>query len=177
MTAVTAATWVFAVLLAVAGAAKVVDPAATSAALQGARLVSDRRLVRLLGVGEIALAMAVLALGGLLPAVLLAVAYAVFAAFAYRQSRQGEGCGCFGVSDAPATRLHVLINVVGAVAAGAAALRRAPSLVATLRGDVFEAVLIAVVLLLAAAALRLVLTALPELAVARNLVAPAQDQT
>ena len=175
MTAVTAATWVFAVLLAVAGAAKVADPAATSAALQGARLVSDRRLVRLLGLGEIALAFAVLAIGGAVPAALLAVAYGVFAAFAYRQSRQGEGCGCFGVSDAPATRLHVVINVVAAAAAAVAAWRPAPSLVAALREDVFESLLIAVALLLAAAALRLALTSLPELAVARNLVAPAQD--
>lgn len=175
MTPVTAATWVFAVLLAVAGAAKVTDPAATSAALQGARLVSDRRLVRMLGLGEIALAVAVLALGGRLPAALLAIAYAVFAAFAYRQSRQGEGCGCFGVSDAPATRLHVVVNVVAAVLAAGAALRPGPSLLAIFGAGAFEAVLIAVVLLLAAAALRLSLTALPELAVARDLVAPAQD--
>lgn len=175
MTAVTAATWVFAVLLAVAGAAKVTDPAATSAALQGARLVSDRRLVRLLGAGEIVLAVAVLMLGGRLPAVLLAIAYAVFAAFAYRQARQGEGCGCFGVSDAPATRLHVVVNVVAATLAAGAALRPAPSLLAVLGDGVFEALLIAVALLLAAAALRLALTALPELAVARDLVAPAQD--
>ena len=175
MTAVTAATWVFAVLLAVAGAAKVADPGATSAALQGARLVADRRLVRVLGGGEIALAIAVLAVGGRLPAALLGIAYAVFAAFAYRQSRQGEGCGCFGVSDAPATRLHVVINVAAAALAAGAAWRPGPSLGAVLRDDVFEAALTAGALLLAAAALRLALTALPELAVARNLVAPAQD--
>ena len=175
MTAVTAATWVFAVLLAVAGAAKVADPAATSAALQGARLVSDRRLVRLLGVGEIALAVAVLGLGGSVPAALLAVSYAVFAGFAYRQSRQGEGCGCFGVSDAPATRLHVAINVLGAALAAGAALRPGSSLLAVFGDGVFQALLIAGVLLLAAAALRLALTALPELAVARDLVAPAQE--
>lgn len=175
MTAVTAATWVFAVLLALAGAAKLADPSATSAALQGARLVSDRRLVRLLGVGEIALAVAVLSLGGALPAAVLAVAYAVFAGFAYRQSRQGQGCGCFGVTDAPATRLHVVVNVIAAASAAAAAWRPGPSLLAVVQDGLFAALLIMGVLVLAAAALRLVLTALPELAVARDLVAPAKD--
>ena len=38
--AATAATWVFAVLLGVAGARKIVSPAATEAALHGARLPS-----------------------------------------------------------------------------------------------------------------------------------------
>lgn len=175
MTAVTAASWVFAVLLAIAGTAKITDPAATSAALQGARLVSDRRLVRVLGLGEMALAVAVLVAGGRLPALVLALAYAVFAVFAHRQSRQGAGCGCFGESDAPATRLHVALNVGGAGVAAVAAWRPAPSLVSTLDRGLFESVLVVTVLVLAAAALRLVLTALPELAVARDLVAPAQD--
>ena len=175
MTPVTAASWVFAVLLAVAGAAKIRDPAATSAALQGARLVSDRRLVRVLGLAEVALAAAVLVSGGRLPAALLAAAYAAFAVFAHRQARQGAGCGCFGQSDAPATRLHVAVNVAGAGVAAAAAVWPGASFVAALRADVVGAVLTTAVLLLAAAALRLLLTALPELAVARDLVAPAQD--
>lgn len=172
MTAATAATWVFAVLLAVAGVAKVASPAATSAALQGARLVSDHRLVRVLGVGEIALAVAVLLVGGRVPAALLALAYAAFAAFAYRQSRRGAGCGCFGETDAPATRLHVAIDAAGAAVALGSAIAPGPSLAGSLSGDVIVSVVILGLLALGAMTLRLALTALPELAAAAAAASP-----
>src|SRR5688572_3213270 len=97
----------FAALLLIAGVAKIIKPAATGAALQGARLPSDRRLVRVLGLGEVALGVTVLLVGGWLPAVLLAAAYGTFAAFTAYQSRRGAGCGCFGDATAPATNLHV----------------------------------------------------------------------
>lgn len=174
MTLAIAATWAFAALLAVAGVRKVADPAATGAALQGARLPSDRRLVRLLGVGEVALAAAVLLVGGWVPALLVAVAYAAFAMFAHRQSRRGAGCGCFGEADAPASRLHVLIDVCGAVAGAAAAAARAPSLLSLSSGGVVDVVLAALALVVATAALRLALTALPELAAAVDLAAPEE---
>lgn len=171
MTVAVAGTWIFAVLLAVAGVRKIAAPAATGAALQGARLPSDHRLVRLLGAGEVVLAAAVLGLGGAVPAAVLAVAYAAFAAFAYRQSRRGAGCGCFGDADAPATSLHVVIDAAGAVAAAVAATASAPSLTAAVvRSDVLTAVLTVALLGLGAAAVASALTALPDLAVAAALV-------
>lgn len=175
MTAATAAAWVYAVLLVVAGVAKMATPAATGAALQGARLPSDHRLVRLLGAGEIVLGAAVLVLGGSVPAALLALAYAAFAVFAWRQSRSGAGCGCFGETDAPATRLHVAINVAGAAVATVAALAPAAPLRAALPRDALGALLLLGCLALATVVLRLALTALPELAAAVASASPGDD--
>ena len=176
MTAATAGTWVFAVLLAVAGARKVTDPAATGAALQGARLPSDHRLVRLFGAGEIVLAGLVTVVGGTVPAAALALAYAAFAIFAQRQSARGAGCGCFGESNAPATALHVAVNAAGAIIAIAAALRPGPSLVSSLATDLPTAALTVLLLGASVAAVRLALTALPELAAATALVT-AEEQS
>lgn len=169
MIAATAASWVFAALLAIAGVRKVVSPAATGAALQGARLPSDHRLVRLLGAGELLVAGAVPAWGGAPALLLLGLAYGAFAIFAERQRLRGAGCGCFGESDAPATRLHVAIDAVGAIVAVAAAARPGPSLIATLGGDIMTAALALLLLGLGAVALQLALTALPELAAAAAL--------
>lgn len=169
MIAATAAMWVFAALLATAGIRKLLSPAATGAALQGARLPSDHRLVRVLGAGEVLLAVAVLVFGGPVTALLLAVVYAAFAVFADRQRRRGAGCGCFGETNAPATRLHVGIDAAGALAALVAAAWPAPSLTTTLGGDAGQAVLVVVLLTLATIGLQLALTALPELAAAAAL--------
>ena len=169
MTAATAVTWVFAGLLVLAGARKVTAPAATGAALQGARLPSDHRLVRALGLGETALGVTVLAVGGVLPCALLALAYAAFAAFAQRQSARGAGCGCFGETNAPATGLHVGIDAAGAVIAAVAAWRPGPSLLAFAADDAVSGALGLALLVLGVAVLRLALTALPELAAATAL--------
>ena len=174
MTAVTAITWVFALLLAAAGAQKLTSPAATGAALQVAKLPSDTRLVRALGLYELALAVAVLLLGGWIPAVLLAATYAAFAAFAWRQSRRGEGCGCFGEAEAPTTTVHVVVNVVGAVVGLAAAAGQ----VGPLQDTAIEPlgwIAAAVLLATATALLRLTLTALPELTAAQALVTAERD--
>ena len=162
MAAATAPTWMFAALLLIAGVAKIAKPAATGAALQGARLPSDARLVRLLGLGEVGLAVAVLFVGGWLPAALLAAAYAAFAGFTAYQSRRGAGCGCFGDATAPATNLHVGVDVAGAVASIGAALVGAPSLPAAVSGVQLALAIAGVAL--GAELLRLLLTAVPELA-------------
>ena len=166
MIAATAAMWVFAAVLVVAGARKLTAPAATAAALHGARLPSDRRLVRTLGAGEIALGGAAMLAGGTLFVGVLGLAYAAFALFTYRQSRAGQGCGCFGEADAPATSLHVAVNVVGALVAGIAAWRPADSLLGVLGPEMVPAVATVALIITGAIALRLVLTALPELAAA-----------
>lgn len=173
MTAVTALTWVFALLLGVAGMRKITRPAATGAALQGARLPSDHRLVRLLGAGEVVVAAAVLAVGGAVPAAVLALAYAAFAVFAEQQRRRGAGCGCFGDSSAPASRLHVTVDAVGAAAAAAAIIRPAPPLLPTIADDLSAGLLAVALLALAAGVLQLLLTALPDLAAATALHAEA----
>ena len=174
MTAVTAITWVFALLLAAAGAQKLSSPAATGAALQVAKLPSDTRLVRVLGLYEVALACAVLLFGGAIPAALLAATYGAFAAFAWRQSRRGEGCGCFGEAEAPTTAVHVAVNAVAAVAGLAAALGQVRPLPEP-GGDALTWVGVAILLATATALLRLTLTALPDLTAAQALLTAERD--
>ena len=172
MSMLTAATWVTAFLLVLAGARKVVQPDPTSVALRAARLPSDQRLVRALGGSEIALGATVLLIGGAAPTALLAILHGGFAVFAARQRRAGSGCGCFGASGTPVTGVHVWLNVgLAGVALGAAALPGAalPSLIAT---SPVAGVVVAVLVGTGATALRLLLTAVPELTAAVGLLEP-----
>lgn len=175
MTAAAAFTWPFAALLVIAGLHKITQPAATGAALQGANLPSDHRLVRLLGVGEVVLGGAVLIGGGWAPAGVLALTYAAFAVFAFRQSRKGADCGCFGNANAPATTLHVVVNAVGAAGAALAAIAPGPPLGAALSGGGVGGLLAAALTAVAAAVLRLLLTLLPELTTAIRLHTTGAD--
>lgn len=111
------------VLLAVAGAVKVLSPDATRVALRSAGLPSTRAAATSLGVVELAVASAALIWGGALPAAAVAVAYLGFAGFSavVRSRSKGQAsCGCFGASDAPLGLVHVAIDL--ALAAVAVAL-------------------------------------------------------
>ena len=165
MAAATAATWMFAALLLTAGVIKILLPAATGAALEGARLPSRHGLVRMLGVAELALAGAVLLVGGAVPAAVLAGTYAAFAGFTAYQARRGAGCGCFGDASAPATSLHVAVDAAGAVLAALAAVGSPPSLL-TLTSEPLLGAVTVLGVVVGAQLLRLALTALPELAAA-----------
>lgn len=109
-----------AVLLVLAGADKVVRPRATSAALTLAGLPGRRELVVALGVGELALAVAVLVVGGRAATVALGLAYLAFTVFAARQRRADADCGCFGVA-VGVTRLHLVVDAAAVAVALAAA--------------------------------------------------------
>ena len=112
-----------AVLLGVAGVAKVVRPDAAAAALRAAGLPGRPSLVRGLGTFEAAVAGLALGLGDRPSAVLVAAAYAAFAMFVLRLigRRSGAGCGCFGQTEAPVGGIHLVANLVmAAVAVGAA---------------------------------------------------------
>lgn len=175
MLTLTAATWVFALLLVVAGTGKIARPGATGAALHVARLPSDERVARMLGVAEVCLGSAVLAIGGPIPTALLASAYAAFAVFAERQRRHGAACGCFGTATTPATALHVWLNVAAAAIATGAAVRSGASLPVTIADDPLPGLLVAVLLAVAVSVLRLLLTAAPDLTAAIALVEPRTD--
>ena len=165
MAAATAATWMFAALLLTAGITKILRPVATGAALEGARLPSQHGLVRMLGVAEVALAAAVLVIGGAVPATVLGATYAAFAGFTAYQARRGAGCGCFGDASAPATSVHVAVDATGAGLAAVAALGSPPSLL-TLASDPLLGAVTVLGVVVGAQLLRLSLTALPELAAA-----------
>jgi hypothetical protein len=171
----TAATWVFALLLTAAGARKLAQPGAAAAALQAARLPSGAPLVRLLGAGEVAVGLAALVFGGTIPSALLALAYAAVAAFAEHQRRRGAGCGCFGAPTTPATGLHVALNITAAVSAAGTALWPAASLPATIAHRPLLGLLAATLAGIACSLLRLLLTAGAELANVVALVEPRTD--
>jgi hypothetical protein len=109
-------------LLIGAGVAKAREPGDTARAL-AASLPGQRRLdwaVRIAATGEAILGAAALLWPRPPLATLIAASYVVFALYvAYVRHRHGvlATCGCFGQPDTPATRLHIVVNLV--LAAGA----------------------------------------------------------
>ena len=111
-----------AILLAAGGALKARHPAPAVGALRALALPSWPWLVRVLGVVEIGVGTAALAVDSRLTAGAVAASYAAFAGFALLALRRGAmvaTCGCFGRADTPPTASHVAINAgAAAVAAG-----------------------------------------------------------
>ncbi len=110
------------VLLGAAGVAKAIRPGDTANALRAAGLTSRPlpALVRVGAVGEVALALAAVAVPCALTGALVAAAYTGFAAFILMALRRGwplSSCGCFGRPDAPPTRAHAALNVGAAASA------------------------------------------------------------
>src|SRR4051812_10747982 len=115
---------VVAALLALAGGLKVVRPAPTAGALRAMRLPAAVPLVRVLGVGEVALGVSAGIPFARPLLVLLAAAYLAFAAFvmaALGANTPLQSCGCFGEADTPPSAVHVGLNLAAAVAALTAA--------------------------------------------------------
>ena len=158
MPALSAPVLAAAVVLAVAGVAKLARPSGTVLALREAGLPTGTALVSVLGIVELALGTTVVVWAPRAALALLAVAYVAFAAFSARLlARRGgaASCGCFGAARTPLHPLHIVLNlaVAACVAAGAG----------WGIGDVSQvgpALMLAT--LVAAAALVLALTALPE---------------
>jgi hypothetical protein len=129
-------------LLVVAGVAKALRPDDTARALAGLAAGPDvvarrdaaghpvslslvRRLVRAGALAEAALGLVALALPRPVTAALVAGSYCVFAvviALARRRGGPLATCGCFGRPDTPPTAVHLLMNLVLAVAALAVAV-------------------------------------------------------
>ncbi len=107
-----------AVLLGAAGASKAVTPEPASAALSRLGLYHRQWAVRLLGLVELIVAASAFIVEGVVPATALAALYAGFAVVAAAMVRSGsaEPCGCFGRIEMAATRRHVVVNVLAAVA-------------------------------------------------------------
>ena len=92
---------VAALVLAVAGVAKLRSPQAA------ARAVSmPAASVRVFALGELALAIAALLTASAWSAVLMAVLYAGFAVLTLRLARAGAACGCFGAEQSPASPIQ-----------------------------------------------------------------------
>lgn len=110
-------------LLAASGVAKLVDPAPTTGAMQSAGLPASRPITHALGLFEVVIAGAALAIGGpyLILAALSYLAFGLFTFGALRQRIPVQSCGCFGREDTPPSVVHVTYNVVAAVAIAATA--------------------------------------------------------
>lgn len=112
-------------LLLAAGGAKVADPSRTAGALGALGLPVGPTVVRAGAGGEAALGAVVLVVGGRVPAALMAVSFAAFAAFvvvALRSGRPVGTCGCFGRADTPPRPSHVAVDVLFAAAGVAGAV-------------------------------------------------------
>lgn len=164
--------WIAAIVLAVAGSWKLVEPGPARDALRALRLppgiavLATRSTVpvRLLGAAEVALAVVVVASGGRVAPVLLSVAYLGFALVAERLRRTpgGASCGCFGQRSTPPGLLHVAVNILAAgVALGAAGLGT-PSLAFAARTLPGGLVPVGFSALVGAAGVVALLTVLPE---------------
>lgn len=115
--------WVFALLLVVSGASKLAAPAATEGALRASGLPSSRPLVRILGVGELLVGVAAVALGTAAVSAAVGLLYVGFTGFvvnALVRDLPVASCGCFGRQDTPPTWIHVVVTTVGVLAAVAA---------------------------------------------------------
>jgi len=111
------------IVLALAGATKIVSPLPTAQALRGSGLPSTRGVVRGLGAAELALAVVGLTTGFVIVAVGVGFMYVGFAGFIVLALRKDSGisCGCFGASSAEPTWGHVVLNVAAAGTALASA--------------------------------------------------------
>lgn len=153
-------------LLVVAGTVKLARPTEATDALRQARLPASPLVVRLLAVGELVVAVLVLAVGGVGPALALAALHLGFAGFVVRlRSKVGGSatCGCFGGAEAPADRLHVVVNLAAAAVALVAAATGPASLPEALRHQPVAGAAYLVLVAVAAQATLLTLTALPRL--------------
>ena len=166
-----------ALLLALAGAAKTVRPMDTAravAAVVPVPLTMSRTLVRIGALAEAAVGTAAVAHPSPVTAELVAVSYLGFAAFVTVVLARGgalASCGCFGKPDTPATRLHVVVNLVLAGSAVAVAATVTPGwLPAVLELQPWHGVPLALLSVLCAWLAFLALSRLAELAAARQLL-------
>ncbi|MGH9117286.1 MAG: MauE/DoxX family redox-associated membrane protein [Acidimicrobiales bacterium] len=153
-----------ALLLAVAGGFKALRPQATVGALRAVGLPGSPALVRVMGLGEPVVGVGAVVTGWPPLAALVAVAYAAFAGFVWVALRRGapiQSCGCFGTDDLAPTRIHLVVDIVASVVAGAAAVTRVDGIGAVLADQPWAGVPFVALVAVCIWFLYLLLTALP----------------
>jgi hypothetical protein len=121
-----------ALLLAVSGWTKVWQPGSAAAALRATGLPSSNRVARLLGAVEGTVGLGCLLSPGRELSVALALLYLGFAGFLVALLRSPDrpgSCGCVGATQAPPTRLHVVLDLGAALTGVVAAARPLAGLV------------------------------------------------
>jgi hypothetical protein len=145
--------WAVCLVLVAAGAAKVGAPAvfgdALSRLLPWSRNIPARVTGRVVGLVEVCLGVAGLALGGVVVALVVGAIYAALAVIVLTARRRGlPSCGCFGQWSAPPSRTHAVVNAISAAVAVAAATvppRPVADVLESATAAGFVAVLLAVV--------------------------------
>lgn len=163
MPIIVAAFFLFALLLAVSGVAKMWDPSATHSALAGADLPSGHSAVRVVGLFEVTVAVAAVVVAGVGGGLLLAGTYMALTVVALVHRRRGADCGCFGARSTPVTGLHLTVNIVAAASGVLAAVTAVPSLPTVFAGQPLLGVPFVTALTVGVVLLRLLLVALPDL--------------
>lgn len=169
-----------ALVLGVAGVAKVMSPDGTRVALRTVGLPSGRLVVQLLGVVELAIAGVGLVVADRLGAGLVALAYLGFAGFSallLRRSRGTASCGCFGGTDSPITRVHVVLNVIIAAAVVATLADPVPGVGAVAAETPWAGIPFALLVVLLAWVLQVAFTTLPALQAATRAAPPRRPRT
>jgi len=118
-----------AILLVVAGAAKIASPYMAQASLSTAGLPAPLTGVRALALGEVAIGTAAFLEPSTLTALAAALAYGAFCLFTVRLLRMaGDGidCGCFGGAGSEVSAIHVALNAVACAVCVAAAVWSPP---------------------------------------------------
>jgi hypothetical protein len=119
-----------ALVLAVSGAHKLLEPEAASKALTTAGVPSALASGRAVGAIEVAAGAGLLAFGGLAATLAVGAMYAAFAGFLLVLRRRDDAapCGCFGASDAPPGATHLVINLACVAIVAIAVVTAMPSL-------------------------------------------------
>ena len=163
-----------AVLLAVAGVAKLRTPGPAAGMIAGfwPRLsrARARTAARSSGVVELGAGLAVLGFGGRGPAVALAVCFLVLTVVAIRLVRRPDAapCGCFGAADADVGIGHVVLDACAMAIASVAIVRPSGGVSTLFDGGTLSGVMVCAQAVLLAALGYLSITALPALVAARR---------
>ena len=112
---------VAALVLCVAGVAKLRSPATAARALRTVGLPSGALLIRIAAAGEIALGGWALFGPGPVSAGAVAALYVAFTLLSLELARRQVSCGCFGESEVPSSKAQSALSaVLGLIAVGAA---------------------------------------------------------
>ncbi|MEO9165257.1 MAG: MauE/DoxX family redox-associated membrane protein [Aquihabitans sp.] len=169
-----------AIVLGVAGVAKVMTPDGTRVALRTVGLPSGRWAVRLLGIVELAITAVALVVAGRIGATLVALTYLGFAGFSallLARSRGSASCGCFGGTDSPVTRIHVILNVIIAAAVATGIGYPVPGVADTAADTPWAGIPFALLVVLLAWVLQVAFTTLPALQAAERPAPPHRPGT
>lgn len=152
-----------ALLLLLAGVSKAVSPDSTVDAARSAGLPAGRTSVQLLAAAEVVIGLGALVVGGWIPALLVGVSYAGFAAFLAVGLVRGdlESCGCFAGDHAEPSWLHVGVDL-GFAGAALAVLAGGTDSSLLASYDAGDGILTTALVLLVSGLAYVVLSRLPE---------------